>query len=67
MIGVAQVIVCANQLYGDMGIFYLEPMYTLAISFAMAIRLPPIAGAWGHAPSSVQVAREVAPAGDLSS
>jgi hypothetical protein len=47
IIGVSQLIVCANQLYGDMGIFFIKPMYVLAIGYAMALRLPRAAGVWG--------------------
>jgi hypothetical protein len=47
IIGAAQVVVCLNQLYGDMGIFFFKPMYFLAISFAMAMRLPLVANVWG--------------------
>jgi hypothetical protein len=46
MIGAAQVVVCGNQLYGDMGLFFYKPMYFLAISYAIALRLPGPAGAW---------------------
>jgi hypothetical protein len=47
IIGAAQMIVSANQLYGDMGIFSAQVMYTLAISYAIALRLPRAAGLWG--------------------
>ena len=56
IIGAAQLIVCANQLYGDMGIFFLKPMYALAISYAMALRLPVVAGVWAP-PGSKPTAR----------
>ena len=46
LIGAAQLVVCANQLYGDMGIFDVKPMYVLAISYAIALRLPSAAGVW---------------------
>ena len=49
MIGAAQILVCANQLYGDMGIFSLITMYVLGSSFAMALRLPTVAGVWNTA------------------
>ena len=52
IIGAAQVIVCLNQLYGDMGIFSLKPMYTIAVSYAMALRLPVNAGVWNSTNSS---------------
>jgi hypothetical protein len=47
IIGAAQLVVCANQLYGDMGIFDLKAMYVVAISYAMALRLPCVASVWG--------------------
>jgi hypothetical protein len=46
MIGAAQMVVCANQLYGDMGIFSAKAMYVMAVSYAMALRLPGLAGVW---------------------
>jgi hypothetical protein len=39
-------IVCGNQLYGDMGIFSLRTMYLLATTYAAAMRLPSVAGVW---------------------
>ena len=47
LIAAAQIVVCLNQLYGDMGTFFFKPMYVLAISFATALRLPRSAGVWG--------------------
>jgi hypothetical protein len=47
IIGAAELLVCGNQLYGDMGIFSAITMYTMAASFAMALRLPVAAGVWG--------------------
>jgi hypothetical protein len=46
MLGAAFLIVCANQLYGDMGLFYLKPMYVMSACFAMAMRLPVAEGVW---------------------
>jgi hypothetical protein len=57
IIGAAQLMVCANQLYGDMGIFDLKPMYAIAISYALALRMPTLAGVW-NAPASRAPARE---------
>jgi hypothetical protein len=57
LIGAAQLVVCANQLYGDMGIFDLKPMYAIAISYALALRIPTIAGVW-NAPTTKAPARE---------
>jgi hypothetical protein len=56
MIGVAQLIVCANQLYGDMGIFSLQVMYVVAASYAMALRLPVTAGVWNRPTTKAQMA-----------
>ncbi len=47
LIGAAQLIVCCNQLYGDMGIFSAPCMYVIAVSFAAALRLPVATGVWG--------------------
>jgi hypothetical protein len=44
LIGAAQLIVCVNQFYGDMGIFFFKPMYVTGISCAIALRLPAITG-----------------------
>jgi hypothetical protein len=46
IIAASQMIVCANQLYGDMGIFFVQPMYVLAVSYGIALRLPQLAGVW---------------------
>jgi len=46
MIGAAQLVVCTNQLYGDMGIFDMKAMYVIAVSYAIALRMPYIAGVW---------------------
>lgn len=46
IIGASQLIVCCNQLYGDMGIFFLKPMYVIAVSYAIALRLPVTLGLW---------------------
>ncbi len=48
VVGAAQIVVCANQLYGDMGSFSPGTMYVLAVSYAMALRLPAVAGVWGN-------------------
>jgi hypothetical protein len=57
LLGAAQLVVCANQLYGDMGIFDLKPMYSIAISYALALRLPSLAGVW-NGPSAKVPKRE---------
>ena len=46
IIGAAQMIVCANQFYGDMGTFFFKPMYVMGISYAIALRLPRSTGVW---------------------
>jgi len=46
LVAAAQMIVCANQMYGDMGIFSIKTQYVLAASFAVALRVPIVAGAW---------------------
>jgi hypothetical protein len=45
-VGVTLLFVCANQFYGDMGLFYVKPMYVMAVCFAMAIRLPSSSYLW---------------------
>lgn len=45
LIGAAQMIVCANQFYGDMGIFSPKVTYILFGSYAIALRLPLSEGA----------------------
>lgn len=52
LVGAAQMIVSANQFYGDMGLFTPESMYVLAISYAIALRLPPLSGDWAAMKSS---------------
>jgi hypothetical protein len=59
IIGVGQLIVCANQLYGDMGIFSLQVMYVVAASYAMALRLPAVAGVWNRPAAKTQTAPPV--------
>jgi hypothetical protein len=45
-IGAAQMVVSANQFFGDMGLFVPQSMYVIAVSYAMALRLPQQAGVW---------------------
>jgi hypothetical protein len=40
-------IVCASQMYGDMGAFSLRTMYLLATCYAVALRMPLVAKVWG--------------------
>jgi hypothetical protein len=46
MLGVVGIVICCNQCYGDMGMFAAVPMYTFALIFGAAMRLPVEAGAW---------------------
>jgi O-antigen ligase len=46
IVGATQMIVCANQMYGDMGIFSSKTIYILAASYAVALRLPALEGVW---------------------
>lgn len=50
IVAAAQMVICANQLYGDMGIFSPKTMYLLATSYAVALRLPIQTGVWASAP-----------------
>jgi hypothetical protein len=51
IIAAAQLVVCANQLYADMGIFDVKPMCLLGVSYGIALRLPALAGVWSPAKS----------------
>jgi hypothetical protein len=53
MIGAAQLVVCANQLYGDMGIFSHKTMYTMAVSYAIVLKMPRFAGVWDVQPAAL--------------
>jgi len=50
LVAAAQIVVCANQLYGDMGLFFFKPMYVLGISYAIALRLPRATDLWTPQP-----------------
>jgi hypothetical protein len=52
IVGAAQMLVAANQLYGDMGLFFVRPMLALAVSYAIAMRLPRLTGVWEASTSS---------------
>jgi hypothetical protein len=56
IIGAAQLAVCANQLYGDMGIFSMQAMYVIAVSYGIALRLPSLYGVWGAAAPQPRIA-----------
>lgn len=49
LVGVMQIVACANQWYGDMGYFQVESMYVLATCFAAALRIPIRSGVWSDA------------------
>jgi hypothetical protein len=44
--GGVQLVVCANQFYGDMGIYYAKSVYMLCLSYGLALRLAVSTGAW---------------------
>jgi hypothetical protein len=46
VIAATSMIVCGNQMYGDMGIFSFRTMYLLATTYAIALRLPFPTGVW---------------------
>jgi hypothetical protein len=46
LLGVIQIVACADQWYGDMGSFSFVTMYTLATCLASALRVPAAAGVW---------------------
>jgi hypothetical protein len=56
LVGAAQMLVSANQLYGDMGIHFPRPMIALAVSYAIALRLPRVAGVWDAPPALARAA-----------
>jgi hypothetical protein len=59
MLGAAQMLVCVNQYFGDMGTFSYKVVYVMATSYAIALRSPIMAGVW---PAGARVVRRV-PAG----
>jgi hypothetical protein len=44
LIGAAQLLVCANQYYGDMGLYFVKSVYMCSVSYAIALRLPILTG-----------------------
>jgi hypothetical protein len=46
MLGAAQMLVCVNQYFGDMGTFSYKVVYVMATSYAIALRSPILAGVW---------------------
>jgi O-Antigen ligase len=61
LISVTQMVVCANQYYGDMGITYAKSVYILVIAYAAALRLPILAEVW-PAPKGARKAAAPGPA-----
>jgi hypothetical protein len=62
LVGAAQMLVSANQLYGDMGLHFSRPMVALAVSYAIAMRLPSLAGVWDAPPARLRAEAQPAPA-----
>jgi hypothetical protein len=56
-IAASQLIVSANQFYGDMGLFTQQSMYVMAVSYAIALRMPQVAGVWGAQPTKPKPAK----------
>jgi hypothetical protein len=46
LVGTTTMMICANQMYGDMGTWSFRTTYLLAMTYGMALRLPPVAGVW---------------------
>jgi hypothetical protein len=46
LIGAVQMVVVVNQYFGDMGLFSYKVVYTLATSYAIALRSPILCGVW---------------------
>ena len=61
IIGATTLVVCANQFYGDMGIYYMKSVYILAFAYAIALRLPIMAEVW-PAPGARKPRQPPAPA-----
>lgn len=66
-IGAAQLVVCANQFYGDMGIYYAKGIYVLSLSYAICIRMPVLAGVWPGPRGPRRAALSTAPRTDETS
>jgi O-Antigen ligase len=58
IVSAAQLVICANQLYGDMGLASPPAMYLLATSYAIAMRMPIAMQVW-PAPAPRTVAPSV--------
>jgi hypothetical protein len=68
MIGAIELIVVGYQMYGDMGTYYVRPMYLLGLSYAIAMRLPIEAGTWPRARApKLESARDAGEAGQAGS
>jgi hypothetical protein len=61
LVGVAQLVVCANQYYGDMGLTFLKPVYMASISYAIALRMPILSGALASPGKAGRIAPARAP------
>ena len=53
LIGAVQMIVCVNQYFGDMGLFSYKVVYIMSTSYAIALRMPILAGVWPVAGAAV--------------
>jgi hypothetical protein len=62
IVGAVQLVVCANQFYGDMGIIYPKAVYMMTFSYALALRLPLLVGAWPGPASAAGPAGPARPA-----
>jgi hypothetical protein len=67
MVGAAQMLVTANQLYGDMGLHFSRPMIALGVSYAMAMRLPRVVGVWDAPAAPREPQAEPAPSAAAAS
>ena len=54
LIAAVQMVVCVNQYFGDMGTFSYKVVYIMSTSFAIALRMPILSGAWAAAGVKVQ-------------
>ncbi len=62
IVSAVQLVVCANQYYGDMGITYPRSVYMLSLSYAVALRLPILLGVYpGGAAAAVKPAPKRVP------
>jgi O-Antigen ligase len=67
IIGAAQMIVCVNQYFGDMGLFSYKVVYIMSTSYAIALRMPILSGVWpvpGAVARRVEAPQEARAVGD---